>query len=700
MIFEETEIYTRDGKKQELPGFQEKYVNYVDYILKITEEIWEERAIWVIHETYSKTIPLYTGARTITGIDSVINGTINTLHSFPDRKMGGEAVIWSKVGEKHFYSSHRIASTATNTGATEYGPATGKKVFFRTIADCLATENKIIEEWLVRDNLYLLEQLGFDPVEMAKKDQRYANIDIAIFNQEIQKGTSKNGMPYDLHKPADLILSLYNEVWADRQFNDLSRYYHPLANVHAICGKDLIGPRNIASYLSHLFDSFPEAHVQIERVSTNVIEEGFEVAARWRILGRHTGDGFFSPASGKPISMPGITHYLIKEGKIVEEWMVFDGFDTLCQIYKEEGKSLAPTNGIGHQESTTVHLKNKKKVLSFMKALDETINSTTNTKQVLKEHLSPKVVLNITKPFEENLKGIRSYANDFWLPLVQSFPDLETQPYILIGGEYEGRNYVSSTGNFIGTFKRDWLGIPATQQATWLRFAAHFMIENDKIVKAWFFFDVLDVMRQAGYHLFPNRGIDWVPPAPMTGDGIVTYPTNKKEGQKTLDLTNAMLDALGEYDGKTLSSMGQERFWDVQNMMWYGPSGIGTTRGLKGFQDYHQLPFLEAFPDRGITPKKGKEYFAQIGDGNYSCDFGFPAMYGSHKGDGWLGVSATGKKITLRVVDYWRREGNRLKENWVFIDMVDVLEQLGVDVFELLKEEVARKKEQVVSSLT
>ena len=132
----------------------------------------------------------------------------------------------------------------------------------------------------------------------------------------------------------------------------------------------------------------------------------------------------------------------------------------------------------------------------------------------------------------------------------------------------------------------------------------------------------------------------------MTGDGIVIYPSHKREGQHTLDLTNAMLDALGEYDGKTLSSMGQERFWDVQNMMWYGPSGIGTTRGLKGFQDYHQIPFLEAFPDRGITPKKGKDYFTQIGDGNYSCDFGFPAMYGSHHGDGWLGVAATGKKIT------------------------------------------------------
>ena len=75
----------------------------------------------------------------------------------------------------HFYTSHRIASTATNEGDSVFGKATGRKVFFRTIADCKIANNKIYEEWLVRDNLYLIQQLGFDPVEMAKRDYRYKN---------------------------------------------------------------------------------------------------------------------------------------------------------------------------------------------------------------------------------------------------------------------------------------------------------------------------------------------------------------------------------------------------------------------------------------------------------------------------------------------------------------------------------------------
>lgn len=302
---------------------------------------------------------------------------------------------------------------------------------------------------------------------------------------------------------------------------------------------------------------------------------------------------------------------------------------------------------------------------------------------LLNAAFNPESKLYVTKPFED-MDGLGSAMNHFWNPLLHSFPDLEIQPYILLADSYENRDYVSCSGNMIGTFVKNWLGIPAHQQASWLRFAAHFLIEEGKIVKAWFFIDVLDVMRQVGYDFFPSLGKTGVPPGPQTQDGLVLYETSPAESKDTLDLTNRMLTALGEYDGKTLESMDQTRFWDARNMMWYGPCGIGTTRGLKGFERNHQVPFITAFPDRGITEKKGEDYFTQIGDGNYSCDFGFPAMYGTHLEGAWLGVEATGKQVTMRVVDYWRREGDLLKENWVFIDIIDIMDQLGIDVFDLL----------------
>ena len=79
---------------------------------------------------------------------------------------------------------------------------------------------------------------------------------------------------------------------------------------------------------------------------------------------------------------------------------------------------------------------------------------------------------------------------------------------------------------------------------------------------------------------------------------------------------------------------------------------------------------------------------ANIADGKYSCHFGFPVMNGKHTGDGWLGLKASNQDFTIRVMDFWRREGDKLKENWVFIDMIDLLEQFGIDVFKLLKERI------------
>ena len=134
MIFIENENYKCGQGKQILPGFDDKYLNIVDYILKITEEIWEQRAIWVINDTYAKYVIVHQGAQVTSGIDLVIHGTLKTLSAFPDRKMGAEEVIWSKESSGCFYSSHRIGSQASNMGATSFGEATKKEVFFRTIA--------------------------------------------------------------------------------------------------------------------------------------------------------------------------------------------------------------------------------------------------------------------------------------------------------------------------------------------------------------------------------------------------------------------------------------------------------------------------------------------------------------------------------------------------------------------------------------
>ncbi|MCV5926940.1 ester cyclase, partial [Vibrio parahaemolyticus] len=74
---------------------------------------------------------------------------------------------------------------------------------------------------------------------------------------------------------------------------------------------------------------------------------------------------------------------------------------------------------------------------------------------------------------------------------------------------------------------------------------------------------------------------------------------------------------------------------------------------------------------------------------DYVSTGGWPHMHGTHTGhSGWLGLAPTGKHIELRVMDIWRREGDLLKENWVAIDIVHILLQLGYDVFAQMKEQL------------
>jgi predicted ester cyclase len=139
-----------------------------------------------------------------------------------------------------------------------------------------------------------------------------------------------------------------------------------------------------------------------------------------------------------------------------------------------------------------------------------------------------------------------------------------------------------------------------------------------------------------------------------------------------------MIFGLGSYDQSNLESMGMERYWDPHKMVWYGPTGIGTTYGLEGFQKYHQQPFLRAFPDR-----KGGHHVARLAEGLYAATTGWPSVLATHRGE-YLGTPASERRVQMRVMDWWRREGELLTENWVFIDLPHLFLQFGVDLLKPL----------------
>ena len=50
-----------------------------------------------------------------------------------------------------------------------------------------------------------------------------------------------------------------------------------------------------------------------------------------------------------------------------------------------------------------------------------------------------------------------------------------------------------------------------------------------------------------------------------------------------------------------------------------------------------------------------------------------------------MGLPASDVPADMRVVDIYRRQGDKLAENWVLIDLPWWLKQQGVDVFDRIK---------------
>ena len=329
--------------KQSMDGYGD-YDNIVDYIVRITRQIWKEKDIGLIYDTYSHGVQIHRGLITSHGVHEVISGTLQTLQSFPDRTGLGWSIIWSGNDKEGFFTSHRGKSVGTNLGNTLYGPATGKKVVFRTTADCLIHENKIYEEWLVMDTYHLVEQLGFDPQEVAKKlaKQTKSLAPSLQFNaiQSAEEGLQpKEYIPKNNgFEIGDYILTLFNRLWQRKSINEVKNYYYDNAVVHYVCNKDMVGHSEIQGMFINLFASVPNGKVIVERVTCNRRgnDKDWDVAVRWRIQGLHGGLGYFGSPSGKAIEINGVNHFKIVNEKIQEEWMLFDGLEVLRQIYMEE----------------------------------------------------------------------------------------------------------------------------------------------------------------------------------------------------------------------------------------------------------------------------------------------------------------------------------------------------------------------------
>ena len=317
-----------------MKGFDKKFIDFPDYILGITNEIWENRGIASLHKYYSKDIIVRSPSSIVVGNEDVINATMATLTEFPDRELLGEDVIWSGSPEEGMLSSHRILTTATHLGDGIYGKATGKKLTYRVIADCHAINNQINDEWLIRDQGAVVRQMGWDPKEYASKLIKNEG-GSSQCTKPFHPSKDIQG-PYKGHGNENEWGLKYEEILNSIMNADISiitKEYDRAVQSEYAGGFSGHSYNAVDKFWMNLRSSFPSAEFKIQhRIGREDINMPPRSAIRWCLHGKHDGWGTFGRPTGAEVFILGASHVEFGPWGIRREYSLFDETSVWKQI--------------------------------------------------------------------------------------------------------------------------------------------------------------------------------------------------------------------------------------------------------------------------------------------------------------------------------------------------------------------------------
>lgn len=311
-----------------MKGFDPEFRDLDHYIRVITERIWEGRRIDDIRRYYSDPCVVETPSSVSADVEDVVNGTRATLAMFPDRRLLAEDIIQSGDEDGGFLSSHRIISTMTHRGDGSFGPATGRRIHVRTVADCVCKDNRIVHEWLVRDQAAIAAYIGMAPRILAQTwlDQRGG------WNKPVA-GPAPAGYRSHISRASEA------QAYASA-LEALSRRGRPVAAaydeaVHHIGpgGTTCFGHAEVQQFWDSLFGALHVDNFNVEHLAFNRgAGRADRVALRWRAQAVHDGGGRYGAPSGRPVEILGINHAELLDGKVLREWVLVDDIALWMQV--------------------------------------------------------------------------------------------------------------------------------------------------------------------------------------------------------------------------------------------------------------------------------------------------------------------------------------------------------------------------------
>jgi predicted ester cyclase len=335
------------GLGQPMRQFEERYRNIIDYIVRITYRIWEDRDVEYIADTYSEDSRVYDDYGLQLGNQKIISDTHHTTGAFSNIQLIADEIVWAGDDEIGFHTSHRTLIRGTNDGYSKYGPATGRNVDVLVIANCVALGNKIFLEHVLYNNSALILQLGLDLEEMA--DRMAADPPVGWpRHPDTWQALRSAASPIQALSVSDPVSVFdvdafsrdnFQRLWNEHDDSVLLDCYVPDFRFQGPGNRGFTGTTPYRTLLAGLRRAFPDLELQLDEIYWMGNElSGFLSSVRWSATGTHRGDGLYGPASGCVVQIWGITQQKIVNGRIAAEWMLYNELDLMMQIAASRSK--------------------------------------------------------------------------------------------------------------------------------------------------------------------------------------------------------------------------------------------------------------------------------------------------------------------------------------------------------------------------
>ena len=321
------------------PVAYKPYTDPDDFIREVTDRIWVQRDVSYIVDNYEPDSIVHGGLGTVVGRDGVIEGSLMRIAGTPQHVGQAEDVVWEARGDDAFLSSHLVFSSDEQVVGGR-----SRRIRKRTVANCLYRRGRMVEEWVVRDELADVLQRGLDPDEVARGQlfRGYSGSMTQPPPADVLAVGDSGPRPDDHRAECQMVLEFVEEVWNRRRLHRVPEFMERDLFLHTVGDTTVVRPDGYQRDLLSLVAPFPDGRFAVRDVQTNVDERyaGLRIALLWTLNGTYHGTPAFGPLTGRPVELLGVSQFLVQRGRIVREMRVYDEIALRAQINAARGDGV------------------------------------------------------------------------------------------------------------------------------------------------------------------------------------------------------------------------------------------------------------------------------------------------------------------------------------------------------------------------